>query len=174
MEEKALSGLMVRVLNRQRLQHHSRMPWRTKLSLGEEVCPEWRSFYKPPLSSELQWRLVYGILAGNNFISILDSSAKNTSPFCWAVETIVHVVSECPQLAPLFSKLDTLFHESKGGLLTHEDFVLGQSKMSIYVRRKNVKDGLDCEVLLLLSRMTRARIQILTTTGKLKIWSVSQ
>lgn len=33
--------------------------------------------------------------------------------------------------------------ESRGGFLTHEDFVLGQSKMSVYVRRKKVKDGLD-------------------------------
>ncbi|TWW78225.1 Transposon TX1 uncharacterized 149 kDa protein ORF 2 [Takifugu flavidus] len=28
-------------------------PWRAKLALGEEVRPEWMSFYKPPLSKEV-------------------------------------------------------------------------------------------------------------------------
>ncbi|TWW53054.1 hypothetical protein D4764_0014920 [Takifugu flavidus] len=46
-ESKALTGLMVRGLNRQRLEHRSRSPWRAKLALGEEVQPEWRSFYLP-------------------------------------------------------------------------------------------------------------------------------
>ncbi|XP_029704651.1 uncharacterized protein isoform X2 [Takifugu rubripes] len=86
-ETKALTGLMVRELNRQRLVCQSRSPWRAKLALGEEVRPEWRSFYKPPLSKK--------------------------------------------------------------------------SKMAVYIsRRKKVKDSVDCDVGLQLSRMIKARILI--------------
>ncbi|TWW71509.1 hypothetical protein D4764_16G0000060 [Takifugu flavidus] len=38
-ESKTLTGLMVRSLNRQRLERRSRSPWRAKLALGEEVRP---------------------------------------------------------------------------------------------------------------------------------------
>ena len=65
---KALSALMVKCLNRQKLQHRSQLPWRAHLALDEEVQPEWRSLYKPPFSkrvADLQWRLLHGILAVN-------------------------------------------------------------------------------------------------------------
>ncbi|KAI3352703.1 hypothetical protein L3Q82_020166, partial [Scortum barcoo] len=102
---KVLSVLMVRCLNRQKLQHRSLLPWRAHLSLGEEVRPEWRSLYKPPLSkrvADLQWRLLHGILAVNAFISVLNPAVPNTCPFCEAVETVFHCFTECHRLIPLF------------------------------------------------------------------------
>lgn len=76
---------MVRGLTRQRLELGSRSPWRAKLALQEEVLHEWRRFYKPPFSkkvADLQWRLFYGILAVNNFMSTLN---PNTCLFCGAI-----------------------------------------------------------------------------------------
>lgn len=40
------------------------------------------------------------------------------------------------------------------------NFVLGQSKMSVYVSRKKVEDSVDWDVVLLLSRVIKARILI--------------
>lgn len=179
---KVLSVLMVRCLNRQKLQQRSRLPWTDHLALGEDVRPEWRSLYKPPLSkrvADLQWRLLYGILAVNAFISILNSAVPNTCPFCEAVETVFHCFSECPRLIPLFSLLDCLFKKAGEtfSLRTfilgfkynktqkHKchmiNFILGQSKMAVYVSRKRkVEDSMDCDVVLLLSRMIKARILI--------------
>lgn len=112
--------------------------------------------------ADLQWRLVYGILAVNNFISNMNPSVPNTCPFCGAVETIVHCLSECPLRLPFFSLLDSLFrtadevfslrtfvygfkyvkvNKCKCHLM---NFVLGQSKMAVYVSRKKVEDSVDC------------------------------
>ena len=133
-KSKALSALMVKCLNRQRLQHWSQLPWWAQLALGEEVQPEWRSFYKPPLSkrvADLQWRLPHGILAVNAFISALISAVPNTCPFCAAVETVFHCFAECPRLIPLFSMLDYLFREA-GEVFSLRIFILG-------FRYKNLK-----------------------------------
>nr|BAC82606.1 pol-like protein [Takifugu rubripes] len=181
-ESKALSRLMVRGLNRQRLERRSRSPWRAKLTLGEEVRPEWKSFYKPPLSkkaADLQWRLVYGVLAVNKFVSILSLSVTGTCPFCEAVETIVHCFAECPRLLPLFPLLEALFRrageafslrtfvygfkytKAKKDKCHLMNFILGQSKMAVYIsRRRKVEDSVDCDVVLLLSRRIKARILI--------------
>ncbi len=179
---KTLSDLMVRCLNRQKLQHRTQLPWRAHLALGEEVRPEWRSLYKPPLSkrvADLQWRLLHGILAVNAFISVLNSAVPNTCPFCEAVETVFHCFAECPRLSPLFSLLVCLFRKA-GEVFSlrifilgfrykkaHKDecqlmnFILGQSKMAVYVSRKRkVEDSVDSDVVLLLSRMIKARILI--------------
>lgn len=61
-KSKALSVLMVECLNRQKLKRQADFPWRAHLGLGEEVQPEWRSLYKPPLTkrvADLQWRLIH-------------------------------------------------------------------------------------------------------------------
>ena len=179
---KALSVLIVKCLNRQKLQHWSQLPWRAHLALDEEVQPEWRSLYKPPLSkrvADLQWRLLHGISAVNSFISILNSAVPYTCPFCAAVETVFHSFSEYTLLIPLFSMLNCLF--KKAGEVfslrtfilsfrykkTQKDkcqmmnFILGQSKMAVYVSRKRkVEDSVDSDIVLLLSRMIKARILI--------------
>lgn len=41
-------------------------PWRTIFEFHEDVKPEWRALYKPPLTKrigDLQWRIVHGIVA---------------------------------------------------------------------------------------------------------------
>ena len=179
---KVLSCLMVKCLNRQKLQHRTQLQWRAHLALGEEARPEWRSLYKPPLSkrvADLQWRVLHGILAVNAFVSILNSTVPNTCPFCEAVETVFHCFTECPRLFPLFSLLDCLFREVGEifsirtfifGFIynkTHKhkcqlmNFILGQAKMAVYVSRKRkVEDSVDSDVVLLLSRMIKARILI--------------
>lgn len=43
------------------------------LGLGDEVKPEWRALYKPPLVKrvgDLQWRVLHGVIAVNAFISV--------------------------------------------------------------------------------------------------------
>lgn len=47
---KELSVLLVEVLNQEKLQRRRLLPWK-HLTNGEEVRPEWRSLYKPPLST---------------------------------------------------------------------------------------------------------------------------
>ncbi|KAK0155411.1 Transposon TX1 uncharacterized protein [Merluccius polli] len=179
---KDLSMLMVRRLNSQKLQRRSQLPWRAHLALGEEVRPQWRSLYKPPLSkrvADLQWRLLHGILAVNAFINILNSAVPKTCPFCGAAETVFHCFMECPRLVPLFNLLDCLFRKvgevfsirtiilgfkykkNQKDKCQLTNFILGQSKMAVYVSRKRkVEDNLNVDILLLLSRMVKARIII--------------
>lgn len=179
---KALSVLMVECLHRQRIQHRANSPWRAHLGSGEEVRPEWRSLYKPPLTkrvADLQWRLIHGILAVNAFISIMNPAVSDKCPFCDAVETVFHCFSECSRLGPLFSLLGRLFRKA-GEVFSIQtfilgfrykkttkhkcqllNFILGQSKMAVYVSRKRkVEDGVDADVVLLFSRMVKARIMI--------------
>ena len=126
---KALSALMVKCLNRQKLQHQYQLLWRAHLVLDEKVQPEWRSLYKPPLSrrvADLQWRLLHGILAVNPFVSILNSAVPYTCPFCAAVETVFHRFSECTRLIPLFSMFHVpLFSQEGRRCFSLRTFILG-------------------------------------------------
>ena len=162
---KILSALMVKRLNGQKLQHRPQLLWRAHLALGEEVQPEWRSLYKPPLSkrvADLQWRLIYGILTVNAFISILNPTVANTCPFCEEVETVFHAFIRCPRLAVLFKLLACLFRKAgeefslKISIYGWHDkktqkekcqllnFIVGQAKMAVYVSRKRkVEDNED-------------------------------
>ena len=177
---KALSVLMVECSNKQRIQHRADSSWRAHLGAGEEVRPEWRSLYKPPLKKrvvDLQWRRIHGILAVNAFISILSPAVSDKCLFCGAVETVFHCFSECSRLDSLFSLLGRLFRKA-GEVFSIQtvilgfryrktakhkcqllNFILGQSKMAVYVRRKRkVEDGVDTDVVLLFSRLVKARV----------------
>ncbi len=173
---KELAGLMVRCLNKKKLQQ-----W-THLSLEEKDCPEWRSLYKAPLCkrvADLQWRILHGILAVNAFISILNLTVSNICPFCPAIETVFHCFTECLCLKPLFSWLEcsfrkagevfsiktfifgfkySKFQKNKCQLM---NFILGQAKMAVYLSRKRkVEDGVDSDVVLLLNKMIKAGVII--------------
>lgn len=60
-------------------------PWRSFFGLDENVKPEWRSLYKPPLSKragDLQWKILHGIIAVNSFISVLNPEVSSENvPF---------------------------------------------------------------------------------------------
>ena len=60
-------------------------PWRAHFGAKEDVRPEWRALYKPPLVKkivDLQWRLLHGIVAVNSLISLLNRSVSNVCPSC--------------------------------------------------------------------------------------------
>lgn len=74
--------------------------------------PEWRSLYKPPLSKIIgntQWRLLYGAIAVNAFISVLNSDVTAECPFCLKRETVFQFFLYCFRLKRLFSLLHNLF-----------------------------------------------------------------
>jgi len=67
--------------------------WHRVLSVEENVKPEWRSLYKPPLSKragDIQWRLLHCAIAVNAFISVLNPEVVADCPFCSKRETVFH------------------------------------------------------------------------------------
>lgn len=179
---KCLYRACVLVLNKQKLNVIVDTPWRNVLMLEDEVKPEWRALYKPPLRKQLgdlQWRLLHGIIAINAFVSILNPGVSQDCPFCFCRETVFHCFMHCPRLSPLFNFLMTLFfsfgeffssqtfvfgfkytqkHRSKCQLI---NFILGQAKMAIYTSRKNkIATNLDCGIMSVFSRLVKSRILI--------------
>jgi len=47
---KELYRMCVLILNKKTLDKRVDTPWRSVLKIGDEVRPEWRVLYKPPLS----------------------------------------------------------------------------------------------------------------------------
>lgn len=102
-------------------------PWRSVLKLGNDVKPEWRSLYKPPLSKrvgDIQWRILHGAIAVNSFISVLNPEVSPECPFCMQRETVFHAFMFCTRLEPLFIKLKELFFKFNEGF-SMETVILG-------------------------------------------------
>ncbi|XP_053533103.1 transposon TX1 uncharacterized 149 kDa protein isoform X1 [Ictalurus punctatus] len=178
---KLLYKACVKVLNKKKLNGRVDTPWRVVLGFND-VKPEWRALYKPPLTkkcADLQWRILYGIVSVNSFISILNPEVTQECPFCSQRETVFHAFIHCSRLQPLFVFLknnlrsfyvDFTFqififgfkyvrkNRFKCQLI---NFIFGQAKMSIYLSRKNkVAQNTDCDARKILSRLIKSRILI--------------
>lgn len=89
---------------------------------------------------------------------------------------VVHCFSKCPRLIPLFSLLAKLF-EKVGEVFSIQtfifgfkyrlafrykcqllNFILGQSKMAVYMSRKRKVRTVDMDLVLLFSRIVKARV----------------
>lgn len=179
MTGKSMYKSLVKILNKDKLNGRVDTPWRAHFGLDDEVKPEWRTLYKPPLTKkvgDLQWRVLHGIVAVNAFISVINS---NVNPFCLQRETVYHCFSECSRLCNFFTLLQQVF-TMFGEVFTKEmfilgyrysqkyrqkcqlfNFVLGQAKMAIYISRRNKVDGsLDCDASTLFVRMMKARLKV--------------
>ncbi len=100
------------IFNKNQLAMKSDTPWRFFFGLKDNVKPEWRVIYKPPLSKkvgDLQWRILHGILAVNSFVSILNVEVNDDCPFCFQRETIFHVFVQCSRLASFFDFVKGIF-----------------------------------------------------------------
>lgn len=132
---------MVEVLNRQKLQRRCPLPW-GHLAEGEEVRPERRSLYKPAYTLSKPAR------------ALLDTLFK--------------------KVGQVFSLKVLIFgfkyrKAQKMAQCQMMNFILGQSKVAVYVsRKKKVEDSGDSDIVLLFSRMVKAQIQIdlFVTEGK--------
>jgi len=154
---KELYRLCVLILNKKTLDKRVDTPWRSVLKVGDEVRPEWRVLYKPPLSKrtgDLQWRILHGAIAVNSFVSILDSKNNSGCPFCPHKETVFHAFMQCIRLETLFVMVKELcnkfnevfcpetfifgFKYAQKKRVTYQllNFILGQAKMAIYMSRK--------------------------------------
>ena len=179
---KQLYQACVKVFNKRVLNGKVDTPWRTVLRLGQDIRPEWRSLYKPPLDKrvgDLQWRILHGAIAVNAFISVLNQEVDQECPFCPQRETIFHAFVQCIRLKPLFVVLEHLFNcfnkvftmetfifgfryvqrrQNECKLL---NFILGQAKMAIYLSRKNkVNNQSGDDALILFSALIKYRILI--------------
>ncbi|KAK3510691.1 hypothetical protein QTP70_013634 [Hemibagrus guttatus] len=59
---KLLYRACVKVLNKKKLSGRVDTPWRSVLGFNDDVKPEWRALYKPPLTkkaADLQWRILH-------------------------------------------------------------------------------------------------------------------
>ena len=155
----------MKLLNKKRLRSRTDTPWRDVFNLSDDVKPEWRALYKPPLTkkvADLQWRILHGIVSVNAFISVLNPEILPQCPFCPQRETVFHAFMHCFRLCSLFEVLKNVFRslnvtftlqtfilgfkyvkreKSKCQLI---NFILGQAKMAIYISRKNkVAHGTD-------------------------------
>lgn len=82
---KACSKACVKIFNKKGLNQKVDTPWRNVLGLNENVRPEWRALYKPPLTkktADIHWRVLHGIIAVNAFVSILNPDSSQDCPFC--------------------------------------------------------------------------------------------
>ncbi len=127
---------------------------------------------------DLQWRVLHGIVAVNAFVSVINSNVNEKCPFCVQRKTVFHCFSVCSRLCNLFALLERLFiifeevftkemfilgyrysqkYRQKCQLF---NFVLGQAKMAIYIRRNKVDGSLDCDASILFVRMMKARLKV--------------
>ena len=179
---KALYQTCVKSLNRKILDKRTDTPWRTVLQVEESFKPQWRAFYKSPLTKkigDLQWRILHGAVAVNAFVSVLNPDVGQECPFCFSRETVFHAFMQCVRLRPLFAILQMLFvqlHEifsSETFIFGFKyvqkrrykcqliNFILGQAKMAIYVSRRNKVEQMSSEDLVLVfSILVRSRILI--------------
>ena len=68
---KVAYSLCVKVLNKTKLNGRTDSPWRAHFGVKEDVRPEWRALYQPPLVkkiADLQWRHLHGIVAVNSYL----------------------------------------------------------------------------------------------------------
>lgn len=103
----------VKVFNKRGLHERIDILWRTVFKMSNNVRPEWRALYKPPLTKragDLQWRILHGIIAVNAFISVLNPDISNECPFCFQKETVFHTFLYCSRLKPLFDGLQNLLN----------------------------------------------------------------
>ncbi|KAF4091480.1 hypothetical protein AMELA_G00037490 [Ameiurus melas] len=95
----------LKVLNIKNLNGGVGTPWRSVLSFNDDIKPEWRALYKPPITkkfADLQWRILHGIVSVNSFISILNPGVTQECSFCSQRETMLHAFIHCSRLQPLF------------------------------------------------------------------------
>lgn len=167
---KLLYKMCVLVFNKKVLEKKVDTPWRSFFNLDEDVKPEWRVLYKPPLAKrvgDIQWRVLHGAIAVNAFISILNPEISADCPFCFKRETVFHAFAQCSRLDLLFNILRSLFI-CFNDLFSVETFILGvkytrnrrfdcqllnfivgQAKLAVYTSRKSrieKKPGQDVSV----------------------------
>lgn len=179
---KDLYKMCVFVLNRKALDKRVDTPWRSVLKLGDNVRPEWRVLYKPPLSKrtgDLQWRILHGAIAVNSFVSILDSKNDSGCPFCSQKETVFHAFMQCVRLKPLFAMIEGMcdgfdecffpetfifgfkYAQRKRVKFQLLNFILGQAKLAIYLSRKGKIEQKDnYNVVVVFRALLKARISI--------------
>lgn len=153
------------------------------LGLDEVFKPNWKTFYKPPLNKkigDLQWRILHCIIAVNAFISMLNPDVGHECPFCSQRETVFfHVFMSCPRLKPLFEVLQNLFKSFDEAFSMQAfifdvkytkrrqrecqllNFVLGKSKMAIYMSRKDkIEQNQEFNLVSMFGAMVKSRILI--------------
>lgn len=177
---KQLYKVCVKFFNKKGLHKKVDTPWRDVLRLNENVRPEWRALYKPPLTkktADIHWRVLHGIIAVNAFVSILNSESSQDCPFCSERETVFHCFTYCFRLKPLFEMLKAIFNcfnevfsvqtlicgfkytRSRSGECQLLNFVLGKAKMAIYISRRNhVEQRNDSDVVQVFKVMVKSRI----------------
>ncbi len=115
---KDLYTMCVLILIKKMLDKRIDTPWCSVFKLSDDVKPEWRVLYKPPLSKrtgDLQWRILHRAIEVNSFISVLDSKNDSSYSFCLQKYTIFHAFMYCFRLKPLFVLVQELcdkFNES--------------------------------------------------------------
>lgn len=111
--------------------------WRWTEVFGPDFRGCWRSLYKPPIekrTADLQWRLMYGIIATNRHVAHLNPEVGRECPFCGTEETVEHLFIQCERLRGLFYFLEVCF-ESMGEEFSYKVFISGP-KYKVSDRRK--------------------------------------
>lgn len=182
MEGKTMYNILVKILNKNKLNGRADTPWRAHLKVNSEIRPVWRTIYKPPLTKkigDLQWKVLHGCVAVNAFVSVINPNVKDNCPFCLNRETVFHCFLECDRLSFLFELLQQMF-QLFGEVFSKQDFIFGfrynqkgrmkcqlfnflfgQAKMAIYISRRNKTEGsLDSDANTIFVRMLKARLKI--------------
>jgi len=83
-------------------------------------------------TGDLQWKILHDAVAGNAFVSILNTGVASTCLFCSSRETSFHASMNCCRLQPLFFESDVLqICEGKKEIYQLLNFVLSQAKLVI-------------------------------------------
>jgi len=122
---------------------------------------------------------LHGVIAVNAFISLVNPEISSDCPFCMQRETVFHAFMYCCRLRPLFNVLENFFKSFNEDFSMQMfifgfkylrrrasecqlfNFVLGQSKMAIYVnRRKKVENISGQDVLMVFANLIKSRVII--------------
>lgn len=88
---KQLYTACVKAFNKKGLRRRIDTPWSSFFEIQENVKPEWRARYKPPLAKrcgDLQWRIIHGIIAVDSFVCHLNPNVSQQCPFCLQRKTL--------------------------------------------------------------------------------------
>ena len=178
---KALYEACVKVRNIRSLREVRAHQWQEVFGEDSGGRFRWRVFYKPPTqkrTGDLQWRIVHGALATNQFLARLDPGVGEGCFYCGECETVVHLFSTCHRISSVClllrgvsEKLGFTFSVELfvlGPRYTHKgrekcvllNFVFGLAKLAIWLTRRNsIRGNGSTDPVQMLRGMVAARVR---------------
>lgn len=123
--KKTLYYLCCKSAHSKQLARRPDTKWREKMLVPPALSPTWRLLYKAPIpkrTRDLQRRVFHSAVPTNVFVSRFNSDVLPNCPFCFALDTVYQIFTQCLRVAPLFALLEKMLR-NLGFLFNHCLFV---------------------------------------------------